>query len=56
MTAGGAKNEMVGEPVAERYFDPEAVNRWRKACANQAWPVIVGGLEPLQVKQEAAAA
>lgn len=50
-----SKAEMTGEPTTDRYADRTAIRRWRKARANPAWPVVVGGLEPLPARREAKA-
>ena len=47
------KDEMTGEPAAERYRDAAAIARWREARTHAVWPVVVGGLDPLP-KREAA--
>lgn len=48
-----SKAEMTGEPITDRYADELAIQRWSKARANPAWPVVVGGLAPLPSRSEA---
>lgn len=47
-----SKAEMDGEPYTDRYTDAAAMERWRRARANPAWPVVVGGLKPLPAREE----
>lgn len=48
-----SKAEMAGEPGTGRHADSAAMERWRSARANPAWPVVVGGLAPLPARREA---
>lgn len=46
-----SKAEMDGEPYTDRYADATAMERWRRARANPAWSVVVGGLKPLPARE-----